>query len=169
MLYTPPRPRASGKARSRPSPAAFCRPRAARTVCVRPVRNAPCLYCRCDRNAAQLEGAAANADAAARQGALPLLLMHADATRLPLHDGSVDAVLSDLPFGRKHGRREGLYAAALREWRRVLRPGGCAVLLTTRKAELAEVVSADPAWAKVGRHHLMIGALMACAHVLRRQ
>ena len=70
------------------------------------------MYCRCDRNAAQLEGAAANADAAARQGALPLLLMHADATRLPLHDGSVDAVLSDLPFGRKHGRREGLYATA---------------------------------------------------------
>ena len=87
MLYTPPR---------RLSPAAFCRPRAARTVCVRPVRNAPCLYCRCDRNAAQLEGAAANADAAARQGALPLLLMHADATRLPLHDGSVDADCSRL-------------------------------------------------------------------------
>ena len=126
-------------------------------------------YVGCDKSSDQLQGAAANAHAAARQGMLPLLLLHADATQLPFHDGSVDVVLSDLPFGRKHGRKLGLYSAALREWRRVLRQGGCAVLLTTCKAELEEAVSADPAWVKVGRHHMLIGSLTACAHVLRRQ
>ena len=126
-------------------------------------------YVGCDKSSDQLQGAAANAHAAARQGMLPLLLLHANATQLPFHDGSVDVVLSDLPFGRKHGRKLGLYSAALREWRRVLRQGGCAVLLTTCKAELEEAVSADPAWVKVGRHHMLIGSLTACAHVLRRQ
>lgn len=136
----------------------------------------------CDKHAEQLEGAATNAQAAMKlAGAQPLLLLRADATRLPLADGSVDAVLSDMPFGRKHGRREGLYAAALQEWRRVLRPGGRAVLLTTRKAELEAALNGNPrtdatgavgaqpaSWIKLGRHHLMVGALTACAHVIAR-
>jgi len=57
--------------------------------------------------------------------------MLADATRLPFRDASVDAVLSDLPFGRKHGLKDTLYAEVLRECRRVLKPV-CAVYFLVR-------------------------------------
>ena len=56
-----------------------------------------------------------------------------DARRLPLGDASVDAVVSDLPFGRRvgsHRANKRLYPALLSELRRVLRPGGVAVLLS---------------------------------------
>ena len=49
---------------------------------------------------------------------------------------------------------------------RVLRLGGRAVLLTTCKRELNEAVAAEDGWRRVARHHMMIGAMRACAHVL---
>ena len=45
----------------------------------------------------------------------------------------MDAVVSDLPFGRRvgsHRANKRLYPALLSELRRVLRPGGVAVLLS---------------------------------------
>ena len=104
----------------------------------------------CDRNDAQLEGALANARAAAnvgRSGAPSIEWMAADCRRLPMRSGVVDVVLADLPFGKRHGRADGLYAALARECHRVLRVGGRAVLLTTCKREMAEAVAADEtAW-----------------------
>ena len=129
------------------------------------------LYVGCDRNAEQLAGAVANA-AAAREHtpSMPqLALLLADATRLPMDDASVDVVLCDLPFGRQHGKRDGLYESVLGEIRRVLRPGGVAVLLTTCLRELQAAVRTDnDGWVMAARHHMMIGPMKACAHVLRR-
>ena len=122
-----------------------------------------------DRNAEQLAGAVANVKAARLDHAIALL--RGDATALPLADKSVDAVLTDLPFGRKHGKKDGLYNLVLAEANRVLRDGGLCVMLTTCKKEFEQALEAGDAgdWIKESRHHLMIGALRACAFVLRRR
>lgn len=63
-----------------------------------------------------------------------LRVEHWDARRLPLEDASVDAVVSNLPWGRQILLDEALsalYAEVCLEIERVLRPGGRAVLLTT--------------------------------------
>lgn len=72
-----------------------------------------------------------------RESSLPglsLSLFKWDATRLPLRDRSVDVVVSDVPYGKRHGSKEDnrrLYPHLLEEFARVLRPGGRVVLLTT--------------------------------------
>jgi 23S rRNA G2445 N2-methylase RlmL len=60
------------------------------------------------------------------------LLARWDATRLPLADQCVDRIVSNPPFGKQLGRPQDigpLYRHMLREYDRVLRPGGRAVLL----------------------------------------
>ncbi len=64
-------------------------------------------------------------------------LMLADATQLPLSDQSVDAVVTDFPYGqsvciKKADTMDTLYGDALEEIRRVLRPGKRAVVVTHR-------------------------------------
>lgn len=64
-------------------------------------------------------------------------ILTADAASLPLRDGSVSAVVTDLPYGqsvtiKKEGSMEHLYGCALLEMRRVLRDGGRAVIVTHR-------------------------------------
>jgi tRNA (guanine10-N2)-dimethyltransferase len=65
----------------------------------------------------------------------PLIL--ADASSLPLRSGSVDAVVTDLPYGQssriRSGSLEELYPRALREIHRVLRHGRRAVVVTHRE------------------------------------
>lgn len=64
-----------------------------------------------------------------------------DATRLPLASGSIDAIASNPPFGVQLGEPEEmapLYRRALREYDRVLRKGGKAVLLVADQAALKE-------------------------------
>jgi 23S rRNA G2445 N2-methylase RlmL len=62
-----------------------------------------------------------------------------DATGLPLPDASVDRIVSNPPFGKQLGTPESvgpLYRAAVRDYDRVLRPGGRAVLLAADAAAL---------------------------------
>jgi tRNA (guanine10-N2)-dimethyltransferase len=64
-------------------------------------------------------------------------LMLADATQLPFGDDTVDAVVTDFPYGqsvciKKADTMDMLYGDALKEIRRVLKPGKRAVVVTHR-------------------------------------
>jgi 23S rRNA G2445 N2-methylase RlmL len=68
-------------------------------------------------------------------------LVRWDATRLPLADACIDALASNPPFGVQLGEPEEmgpLYRRALREYNRVLKPGGRAVLLVADHGALKE-------------------------------
>jgi 23S rRNA G2445 N2-methylase RlmL len=67
------------------------------------------------------------------------LLARWDAARLPLGSNEVDRLVSNPPFGKQLSSPEAvgpLYAAMLREYDRVLRPGGQAVLIVSAAAAL---------------------------------
>jgi tRNA (guanine6-N2)-methyltransferase len=68
-----------------------------------------------------------------------------DATALPLENQSVDRIVSNPPFGKQLSSIDKvgpLYEAAAREWNRVLRPGGRAVLLAMEHELLKRVLKA---------------------------
>ena len=68
-----------------------------------------------------------------------------DATQLPLADASVDRILSNPPFGKQLGEPEEigpLYRRMVREYDRVLRPGGRAVLLAGDADKMRSAVQA---------------------------
>lgn len=88
-----------------------------------------------------------NEFAAVRAGSLNLRRLGApfvaqwDARRLPLGDGEVDHIISNPPFGKQMSSPEEigpLYRAMTREYHRVLRPGGQAVLLASDARALRE-------------------------------
>jgi tRNA G10 N-methylase Trm11 len=78
---------------------------------------------------------AADAVRAAAVNVLRAPVLRADATRLPVRDGVVGAVVSNLPFGKQYelprGEKQWL-KLVFRECDRVLRPGTRAVFLTGR-------------------------------------
>lgn len=69
---------------------------------------------------------------------LDYILMKGDACRIPLKDCTIDAVVTDPPYGRSAailaGSLEELYSGALKEIRRVLKPGGIAVVVSDKAA-----------------------------------
>eukprot|EP00930_Biecheleria_cincta_P007520 TRINITY_DN108749_c0_g1_i1.p1 TRINITY_DN108749_c0_g1~~TRINITY_DN108749_c0_g1_i1.p1 ORF type:complete len:246 (-),score=44.25 TRINITY_DN108749_c0_g1_i1:60-734(-) len=122
------------------------------------------LYMGFDRNPRQLRRAAENGlvSGSAVRWAL------ADASRLPLAPGSVDAVACDLPFGHLHGSKaenETLYARAISECQRVLkRCTGRAVFLTSLEnlKALGNALNSSPAaWEVTCVKHRPLGDIMA--------
>lgn len=70
-----------------------------------------------------------------------------DIFNMPLQNRSVDKVVCNLPFGKKIGSRsknQMLYNVFFKETARILKPGGKAVLLTTEKELLQEIISQYP-------------------------
>jgi 23S rRNA G2445 N2-methylase RlmL len=101
----------------------------------------------------------------------PVQLLRADARRLPLASESIDAVVCDMPFGRRvgsHRANRRLYPAALREMHRVLRPQGRAVLLTLERRLTQRLLSDELGWQVEAVHPVWHGGLQPRAYVVRR-
>ncbi|XP_691263.5 U6 snRNA (guanine-N(2))-methyltransferase THUMPD2 [Danio rerio] len=96
-----------------------------------------------DTDGSQLQKAAENVKASGMEGRVQLL--QSSALEIPLADGMVDAVLCDVPFGRKFSCSSDMTTALpllLREMERVLRVGGHLVLLLSLQlsAQLKKII-----------------------------
>lgn len=96
-----------------------------------------------------------------------------DTCSLPLRTGSVDIIVTDMPFGKRMGSKKrnwNLYPACLREMSRVCRPGtGRAALLTQDKKCFAKALSGmGHVWRKVHTVWVNIGGLHAAVYLLKR-
>jgi 23S rRNA G2445 N2-methylase RlmL len=120
-----------------------------------------------DLSAEAVLAARANAEGAAHS---PLLLV-ADAARLPLRDGSVGAVLSNLPFGRQVPLHDApqLYAGVLAASAHVLRPGGRAALLTDQAEALLAAARAAGGLRLHEAHQISLFGLHPTIFVLVKQ
>ncbi|XP_050988624.1 THUMP domain-containing protein 2 [Labeo rohita] len=99
-----------------------------------------------DTDVSQLEKAAENIKASGMEGRVQLL--QSSAMEIPLADGAVDAVLCDVPFGRKFSCSSDMPTALprlLKEMERVLRVGGHLVLLLSLQlsAQLKKTICAQ--------------------------
>ncbi|GIW78281.1 MAG: hypothetical protein KatS3mg105_0088 [Gemmatales bacterium] len=77
----------------------------------------------------------------------PFLLARWDATRLPLPDSCVDAIVSNPPFGKQLGEPDDikmLYHRMVIEYNRVLKPEGRVVLLVADRGALMSAVKKLP-------------------------
>ncbi|XP_029457297.1 THUMP domain-containing protein 3 [Rhinatrema bivittatum] len=104
---------------------------------------------------------------------LPIDAVHWDIFNLPLRTGSVDVIVTDMPFGKRIGSKRknwDLYPACLREMSRVCRPGtGRAVLLThDKKCFLKALAKTGHLWRKAQTVWVNIGGLHAAVYLLRR-
>ncbi|XP_039742576.1 tRNA (guanine(6)-N(2))-methyltransferase THUMP3 isoform X2 [Pteropus medius] len=104
---------------------------------------------------------------------LPIDAIQWDICNLPLRTGSVDIIVTDMPFGKRMGSKKrnwNLYPACLREMSRVCRPGtGRAVLLTQDKKCFTKALSGmGHVWRKVHTVWVNIGGLHAAVYLLKR-
>jgi tRNA (guanine6-N2)-methyltransferase len=97
-------------------------------------------------------------------------LLRWDATRMPLAPASVDAVITNPPYGRQHEAVAGLdrlYRGVARDVARMLRPGGRCVVLT---GEPRVLLDALPASLRVReKHRLLVRGLSVTALVMVRE
>jgi 23S rRNA G2445 N2-methylase RlmL len=91
-----------------------------------------------------------------------------DAGALPVRSGSLDVIVSNLPFGEQVGSHEenpALYRRVLQAASRALRPGGCAVLLSSEKDLMRQLVH-DEASLHMERQ-VLVGVLGRAARIYR--
>uniref|UniRef100_S4R896 THUMP domain containing 3 n=1 Tax=Petromyzon marinus TaxID=7757 RepID=S4R896_PETMA len=108
-----------------------------------------------------------------RGRSLPVDIVQWDVCRLPLKTASVDACVTDMPFGKRMGSRRrnwDLYPACLLELARVCRPGtGRAALLTQDKKCMSKVLmQMGHLWRKAHTVWVNVGGLHAGVFLLRR-
>ncbi|XP_061864418.1 tRNA (guanine(6)-N2)-methyltransferase THUMP3 isoform X2 [Colius striatus] len=104
---------------------------------------------------------------------IPLDIIQWDICNLPLRTGSVDIVVSDMPFGKRIGSKKknwDLYPACLMEMGRICTPGtGRAVLLTQDKKCFAKALSRmGHIWRKAQTVWVNVGGLHAAVYLLKR-
>ena len=95
-----------------------------------------------------------------------------DARSLPLPDGSVDALLADLPFGHlvgSHADNVALYPALLREAARVARDGAPFALLSHEVRLTERLVRDSPDWLLLDIIRVLLGGLHPRIFLLRRR
>jgi tRNA (guanine6-N2)-methyltransferase len=74
--------------------------------------------------------------------AIDLILWNA--SKIPIKDYSIDKLVSNLPFGRQTSsptENQYLYAVFFKEMKRIMKPGGKAVLLTTERDLMRDIIS----------------------------
>ncbi|XP_043934575.1 THUMP domain-containing protein 3 [Protopterus annectens] len=96
-----------------------------------------------------------------------------DICNIPLKTGSVDAIVTDMPFGKRMGSRKtnwDLYPTCLKEMGRICRPGsGRAVLLTQDKKCFIKAISKlRYLWCKSHTCWVNVGGLHAAVYLLKR-
>nr|XP_019941855.1 PREDICTED: THUMP domain-containing protein 3 [Paralichthys olivaceus]XP_019941856.1 PREDICTED: THUMP domain-containing protein 3 [Paralichthys olivaceus] len=104
---------------------------------------------------------------------LPIDTVQWDLCNLPIRTGSVDIIITDMPFGKRMGSRKknwDLYPSCLREMARVCRPGsGKAVLLTQDKKCFSKAISRmGGLWRKLHTVWVNVGGLHAGVYLLKR-
>ena len=99
----------------------------------------------------------------------PIEIQQWDARSLPLANGSVSALVCNLPFGKQIGtpaEMRTLYPALLIEWTRVVSPGGRMVLLSSEQHMLRRSIERHPELAIVKRLRILVRGQEATAFVL---
>ncbi|XP_059519437.1 tRNA (guanine(6)-N2)-methyltransferase THUMP3 isoform X3 [Myotis daubentonii] len=104
---------------------------------------------------------------------LPIDAIQWDICNLPLRTGSVDIIVTDMPFGKRMGSKKrnwNLYPACLWEMSRICKPGtGRAALLTQDKKCFTKALSGmEHVWRKVHTVWVNIGGLHAAVYLLNR-
>ncbi|NXC16309.1 THUM3 protein, partial [Corythaeola cristata] len=104
---------------------------------------------------------------------IPLDIVQWDICNLPLRTGSVDIIVTDMPFGKRIGSKKknwDLYPACLMEMGRICTPGtGRAVLLTQDKKCFAKALSRmGHIWRKGQTVWVNVGGLHAAVYLLKR-
>jgi tRNA (guanine6-N2)-methyltransferase len=101
----------------------------------------------------------------------PIEIRRWDARSLPLKDASVSALATNLPFGKQIGTQEdnrSLYPALLREWARVVQPGGRMVLLTSEERLLRETLRRRPELVVRRKEQVIVRGMRAALVTIRR-
>jgi len=94
----------------------------------------------CDRDATALSAARENVGLRYK----PLELHRWDAAALPLPDRSIAKIITNLPWGIRHGSHEDnrrLYPRILQEFHRLLQPGGKIVILTGETRLMSDLIT----------------------------
>jgi 23S rRNA G2445 N2-methylase RlmL len=103
--------------------------------------------------------------------ATPALLVRWDARELPLCSGTVDRAASNLPFGHRIGRGRSVrpfYRRLMPEMLRVLRVGGLAALLTSRRRWMRLVIDDNPNCRRERMLRIVLGGKETFIFVVRR-